>query len=359
MLLEQLSIERLRNLSDVKLHFSQINIIHGDNGSGKTSVLEAIHYLALGRSFRTHLASRVIHYDHDQFILWGKVSRHSIGLQRFRNGDVTIKIDGVKAKKLTELLDFLPVQLITPESFSLLTGGPQQRRQFVDWGVFHDDPNFYPIWNKCKRLLKQRNALLKRKASYKEISYWDRELVSYAQQLSELRQHYINSFNPVLKGIIERFLPDTDVTVGYSQGWDKKSDLTQLLEKNYPRDLALGYTTAGPHKADLKLRCGAVPVADALSRGQLKLLVCALRIAQGVHLHSQVGKQTIYLVDDLSSELDEQKREVLIEQLVETGAQLFLSIIDAKQIKQQTNKYHCRMCHVEQGVITQDITERE
>ena len=359
MLLQQLSIQRLRNLSDVKLEFSQLNIIYGDNGSGKTSVLEAIHYLALGRSFRTHLASRVIHYDHDEFLLWGKVNDHSIGLQRFRNGDVTIKIDGVKAKKLTELLDFLPLQLITPESFSLLTGGPQQRRQFVDWGVFHHDANFFAIWNKCKRLLKQRNSLLKRKASYKEISYWDRELVTYAEQLSELRNRYINSFNPVLKGIIERFLPDTDVTVGYSQGWDKKSDLTQLLEKNYPRYLALGYTTAGPHKADLKLRCGTVPVADALSRGQLKLLVCALRIAQGVHLHSQVGKQTIYLVDDLSSELDGQKREVLIDQLVETGAQLFLSVIDASQIKHQTSKYQCRLFHVKQGVITRDITERE
>jgi len=127
-----------------------------------------------------------------------------------------------------------------------------------------------------------------------------------------------------------------------------------LLEKNYPRDLALGYTTAGPHKADLRLRCGKIPVDDALSRGQLKLLVCALRIAQGVHLNTQVGKQTIYLVDDLSSELDTQKRQVLIDQLVDTNAQLFLSVIDAEQIKQQTNKYQTKMFHVEHGVVTQD-----
>jgi len=354
MLLQQLSIQGLRNLKEVKLEFSQLNIIYGDNGSGKTSVLEAIHYLALGRSFRTHLASRVINYDCDDFIIFGRTQGHAIGLQRFRQGDVTVKIDGQKAKKLTELLDLLPLQLITPESFDLLTGGPKTRRQFVDWGVFHIEKDFYAIWNKCKRLLKQRNALLKRKASYREISYWDRELVQYSHQLSELRNRYINSFNDVLQGIIERFLPDIEITVSYSQGWDKKSDLTQLLEKNYPRDLALGYTTAGPHKADLRLRCGKIPVDDALSRGQLKLLVCALRIAQGVHLNTQVGKQTIYLVDDLSSELDTQKRQVLIDQLVDTNAQLFLSVIDAEQIKQQTNKYQTKMFHVEHGVVTQD-----
>ena len=354
MLLQQLSIQGLRNLKPVKLDFAQLNVIYGDNGSGKTSVLEAIHYLALGRSFRTHLASRVINYDSDDFILFGRTQGHAIGLQRFRQGDVTIKIDGQKAKKLTELLDHLPLQLITPESFDLLTGGPKNRRQFVDWGVFHMEPDFFAIWNRCKRLLKQRNSLLKRKASYKEISYWDRELVQYSQQLSELRNRYINSFNRVLQGIIERFLPDIEITVSYSQGWDKKSDLTQLLEKNYPRDLALGYTTAGPHKADLRLRCGKIPVDDALSRGQLKLLVCALRIAQGVHLNTQVDKQTIYLVDDLSSELDQQKRQVLIDQLVDTNAQLFLSVIDSDQIKQQTSKYQTNMFHVEHGVITQD-----
>lgn len=354
MLLQQLSIQGLRNLKQVKLDFAQLNVIYGDNGSGKTSVLEAIHYLALGRSFRTHLASRVINYDSEDFVLFGRTPAHAIGLQRFRQGDITVKIDGEKAKKLTELLDHLPLQLITPESFDLLTGGPKTRRQFVDWGVFHMEADFMAIWNKCKRLLKQRNSLLKRKASYKEISYWDRELVQYSHQLSELRNSYINSFNSVLQGIIERFLPDIEVTVSYSQGWDKKSDLTQLLEKNYPRDLALGYTTAGPHKADLRLRCGKIPVDDALSRGQLKLLVCALRIAQGVHLNDQVGKQTIYLVDDLSSELDTQKRQVLIEQLVDTNAQLFLSVIDAQSIKQQTSKYQTKMFHVEHGVITQD-----
>ncbi|MDP2560511.1 DNA replication/repair protein RecF [Psychrobium sp. 1_MG-2023] len=354
MLLEQLSIHRLRNLAETKLTFSQLNVIYGDNGSGKTSVLEAIHYLALGRSFRTHLASRVINYEHDDFILWGKASGHSIGLQRFRSGEVQVKIDGEKAKKLTELLEHLPLQLITPDSFNLLTGGPKTRREFVDWGVFHIDDSFYQLWGNCKRLLKQRNSLLKRKASYKEISYWDRELVHNAQQLSELRNQYINSFNPVLQGIIERFLPDTEISINYYQGWDNKSDLTQLLEKNYPRDLTLGYTTAGPHKADLKLRWGKVPVNDALSRGQLKLLVCALRIAQGVHLQSLVNKKTIYLVDDLSSELDEQKRQILIAELVETGAQLFLSVIDKQQIIQQTSQYHTQMFHVEHGVIKQD-----
>ena len=353
MLLEKLNIQGVRNLAPAKLTFTGLNVFAGDNGSGKTSLLEAIHYLGLGRSFRTHLASRVINHDKDELVIWGQTDDHAIGLQRSRKGDIAIKIDGDKVNRLTRLVECLPLQVITPDSFALLTSGPKSRRQFIDWGVFHLEPQFYPVWNNCKRLLRQRNSLLKKKASYREISFWDKELCSYAEQLTSLRKAYIDSFNPVLQGIIDRFLPGVAISSGYTPGWDQKFDLSELLQKNYARDIALGYTVSGPHKADLRLRCGNIPVHEVLSRGQLKLLTCALRIAQGMHLKQQGNKNTIYLVDDLASELDHEKRGLLIDQLVATSAQLFISVIEPTQIAAQIEQYQATLFHVEHGAVKQ------
>ena len=112
MLLNQLSISQLRNLKDVTLDFGPLNVIYGDNGSGKTSVLEAVHYLALGRSFRTHLASRVINHDCDNFLLFGRANKRALGVQRFKNGDVAIKIDGEVAVIESNELYLVSEQLI-------------------------------------------------------------------------------------------------------------------------------------------------------------------------------------------------------------------------------------------------------
>jgi len=143
-----------------------------------------------------------------------------------------------------------------------------------------------------------------------------------------------------------------NVKVSFTRGWDSKTDFAQLLESQYPRDLATGHTVSGPHKADLRLRVGTLPAQDALSRGQLKLLVCALRIAQGKLLKQQIDKHSIYLVDDLPSELDAQHRQLLLKQLVDTGAQVFVTAIEPAAIVDSLHTPPSRMFHVEHGRVT-------
>ncbi len=242
--------------------------------------------------------------------------------------------------------------MITPESFSLLFEGPKSRRQFIDWGAFHADPQFYGAWTNVRRVLKQRNQLLRNGAVYTHIQFWDQEFVRYAEQVTEIRNHYVDSLNGLLKGIIGEFLPSVDVKVSFTRGWDSKTDFAELLENQYSRDLATGHTVSGPHKADLRLRVGNLPAQDALSRGQLKLLVCALRIAQGKLLKQQIDKHSIYLVDDLPSELDAQHRQLLLKQLTDTGAQVFVTAIDPAAIVDSLHTPPNRMFHVEQGRVT-------
>lgn len=357
MSLTRLNIEAFRNIQSAQLMPAPgINLIYGQNGSGKTSILEAIYFLGMGRSFRSHLSQRVINNDDDKLTLFATLNLvrgdSKIGLRRFRSGETEVKIDGEKVKRLSTLAETLPIQVITPESFSLLFEGPKSRRQFIDWGAFHADPQFYTAWVNVRRVLKQRNQLLRNGSSYSNIQFWDQEFVRYAEQVTEIRNHYVDSLNELLKGIIGEFLPSVDVKVSFTRGWDSKTDFTELLENQYSRDLATGHTVSGPHKADLRLRVGTLPAQDALSRGQLKLLVCALRIAQGKLLKQQIDKHSIYLVDDLPSELDAQHRQLLLKQLTDTGAQVFVTAIDPAAIVDSLHTPPGRMFHVEQGRVT-------
>lgn len=357
MSLTRLNIDAFRNIQSAQLSpCAGINLIYGHNGSGKTSVLEAIYFLGMGRSFRCHLSQRVIKNDDDKLTLFATLALprgdSKVGLRRFRSGETEVKIDGEKVKRLSTLAETLPIQVITPESFSLLFEGPKARRQFIDWGAFHADPQFYTAWVNVRRVLKQRNQLLRDNSPYSIVQVWDREFVRYAELVTEIRNRYVDSLNELLKGIIGEFLPSVAVKVSFTRGWDSKTDFAELLENQYSRDLATGHTVSGPHKADLRLRVGTLPAQDALSRGQLKLLVCALRIAQGKLLKQQIDKNSIYLVDDLPSELDAQHRQLLLKQLTDTGAQVFVTAIEPAAIVDSLHIPPGRMFHVEQGCVT-------
>ncbi len=334
-----------------------LNLIYGANGSGKTSILEAAYFLGMGRSFRSHLSQRIINTQHSECTVFGQVffaeELNKIGIRRQRSGNNEIRINGENTKGLAQLTAILPIQIITPESFAILFEGPKARRQFMDWGVFHSQPTFHRLWAATKRLLKQRNALLKSQSSPAMLNPWDKELINLAEQVSSLRNNYIASLNEVLKGIIEQFLPDKNVVVSYYQGWDKTLSYQEVLAKQNQRDRELGYTVSGPHKADLRLKVGNMPAQDALSRGQLKLLVCALRIAQGQLLAQQTGKDSIYLVDDLPSELDAKHRGLLLSQLQLTQAQILVTAIEPSAIIDSLSQPPSKMFHVEQGKVVE------
>ncbi|QSX33695.1 DNA replication/repair protein RecF [Shewanella avicenniae] len=357
MIIQQLQVAHFRNIHSAQLSLGNgLNLIYGHNGSGKTSLLEAIHFLGLGRSFRSHLSQRVIQEGEECLQLFSRLvshdeQQHKLGLRRFRSGDTEVRMDGERIKKLSLLAEALPIQLITPESFALLFEGPKARRQFIDWGAFHSDPNFYLNWMNVRRILKQRNQLLRDKASYQQIAFWDKDFLRYATVVTDIRKHYVDSLNEQLKGIIGGFLPQVEVKVSFTQGWDSKTDFAELLPMQYERDLATGFTVSGPHKADLRLRVGNLPAQDALSRGQLKLLVCALRIAQGKLLKQQLNKNSIYLVDDLPSELDKQHRKLLLQELVDTQAQVFVTAIDPAAISDSLNFPPDRTFRVERGEV--------
>ncbi|CCJ77470.1 DNA recombination and repair protein RecF [Cronobacter muytjensii 530] len=356
MSLSRLLIKDFRNIENADLALSPgFNFLVGANGSGKTSVLEAIYTLGHGRAFRSLQIGRVIRHEQDAFILHGRLQGDerevSVGLTKDRNGDSTVRIDGSDGHKVAELAQLMPMQLITPEGFTLLGGGPKYRRAFLDWGCFHNEPGFFVAWSNLKRLLKQRNAALRQVTRYEQLRPWDRELVPLAEQISQWRANYSEAIAHDMADTCAQFLPEFTLTFSFQRGWEKESDYADVLERGFERDRMLTYTAHGPHKADFRIRADGAPVEDTLSRGQLKLLMCALRLAQGEFLTRESGRRCLYLIDDFASELDDARPPLLAQRLKATQSQVFVSAISAEHILDMTDK-NSKMFAVDQGKIT-------
>ncbi|EYU13561.1 DNA replication and repair protein RecF [Photorhabdus luminescens] len=357
MTLTRLLIRDFRNIAAADLPLATgFNFLVGSNGSGKTSVLEAIYTLGHGRAFRSIQTGRIIRHDCDEFVLHGRLRQQenererSIGLSKNRHGDSKVRIDGSDGCKIAELAKMLPMQLITPEGFTLLNGGPKYRRAFIDWGCFHNEPRFFSAWVNLKRLLKQRNAALRQVTRYSQIRPWDQELAPLANQINQWRGEYVANITQDITDTCKQFLPEFTLSFSFQQGWDKESDYAELLERQFERDRTLTYTASGPHKADLRIRAEGTPVEDMLSRGQLKLLMCALRLAQGEYFTRQSGQQCLYLLDDFASELDTGRRQLLAARLKSTQAQVFVSAINPDQITDMLDG-NSKMFRVENGKI--------
>lgn len=367
MSLRRVSVTAVRNLHPVTFNPSpRINILYGANGSGKTSVLEAIHLLGLARSFRSTRLNPVIQDDQPTCTVFGQVDLleggvSNLGISRDRHGEFSIRIDGQNARSTAQLAEILPLQLINPDSFRLLEGAPKIRRQFLDWGVFHVEPRFLATWQRLQKALRQRNSWL-RHGTIDPASQaaWDRELCLASAEIDDFRRDYIKSLKPVFEQILNELIDLKGLTLSYYRGWDKDRDLMDVLASSLVRDQHLGHTQAGPQRADLRLRLGTHNAADILSRGQQKLVVCALRIAQG-HLVSQARRgQCIYLVDDLPSELDEQHRRALCRLLEELNCQVFITCVDDDLLRDGwQSETPVALFHVEQGHITQTHDHRE
>ncbi|ESC05576.1 recombination protein F [Salmonella enterica subsp. enterica serovar Senftenberg str. 423984-1] len=245
----------------------------------------------------------------------------------------------------------MPMQLITPEGFTLLNGGPKYRRAFLDWGCFHNEAGFFTAWSNLKRLLKQRNAALRQVSRYEQLRPWDKELIPLAEQISTWRAEYSSAIAQDMADTCQQFLPEFSLTFSFQRGWEKETDYADVLERSFERDRMLTYTAHGPHKADFRIRADGAPVEDTLSRGQLKLLMCALRLAQGEFLTRESGRRCLYLIDDFASELDDARRGLLASRLKATQSQVFVSAISAEHVIDMSDE-NSKMFTVEKGKIT-------
>lgn len=365
MLIRRLEITDVRNIRHACLDdIAPVSIFYGMNGSGKTSLLESIHVLSSAKSFRSHKLKPLINNDAQQCVVFAEVAvkgaedmYHPVGVQRNRNGEGLIKINGQSVRSAAQLADALPIQVINSDSFLLLDGGPVIRRQFLDWGVFHVEHQFHGVWKSLQRCLKQRNSLLRHdRIDESSLAVWTLEFIKLSEQLDAFRRAYIEQFKPVFEQCLSKLITLEGLELRYQRGWAKDSGLTEVLAAQNDSEQQQGYTLSGPHRADIKILYQGQLAADILSRGQQKLIVCAMRLAQGYLLSQLTQRQCVYLIDDLPSELDGGHRKALCELLDDLNCQVFISCVDHRDLADcWPHSEKVKLFHVEHGVVTAQI----
>ena len=355
--IKHLTINNVRNLTVNKLELSENeNIIYGKNGSGKTSFLEAISILATGRSFQPVGTQGIINKNSEKLLVYSKFKNNKnievpIGIEK-TNKDFNIKIAGNRVNRISQLAAEIPLQIITPESISLFKGGPIERRKFIDWGLFHVKHDFNSQWKNYNKALQQRNSLIKRnKADLKAINGWNTVMADVGGFITNLREEYIEELTPYLEKYIKTVLPAEKIIIKYKKGW-KDESLLEVLNKSIDQDIKVGFTTKGPHRADFQLLIDNIEPKHFYSRGQIKLLTEAFKLAQVSYLMDKQKKSSVILVDDLPSELDKKNRYKVIELMRSLKAQLFITTIDYALIgKCAKENYKTNIIHIKSGEI--------
>lgn len=520
MYIKRLVINDFRNLQYAELEPSPgFNFICGPNGSGKTSILEAIHYLSLARSFRTSSYQYMIRQGSQRFNIFALLNEDNqptdctLGLSRARGEKPVMRLNSNPVARMVDLIDHICVQIIHPQGVELVTRESEGRRSFIDWGVYYTDPEFKALWLNYRKVLRQRNSLLRREAykrkgygsfaSYpdadpalssmvpqgrpewfspgadsmsagagvsglsagdvlsgnpdltgmstdasaapiegwddgavmgegfvgagaavtgtsggstsafsrflaaaaapqesmalsgatvpasgaaygqgadpaagpaamadamggaplmsgimspaQEISIWDESLAQLSEKITEKRLRYLEDLRVILQEIIGQFLPDFKIRFELNYGWDKSQDLRSLMARNLEKDKALGYTYYGCHRADLRIKNNTISAGATLSRGQLKMLVYALRLAQGMLLKQQTDRACIYLIDDLNSELDDNSQKILLNTLLQCNHQVFISNIQ-QELLFPKHRSEYKIFSLNRGMVTPDQT---
>jgi DNA replication and repair protein RecF len=251
----------------------------------------------------------------------------------------------------SELAGLLPTLLIYPNSYRLLDHGPKIRRQFIDWGLFHVEPSFYSLWKQLNRILKQRNSLIRQGQGYKAVEPWDCEFARISNEINRLRDGYLAKLLPIVVDLLARFVKIDSISFDYYRGWAKDRDLGSTLEQAYPKDLDRGYSYYGPQRADLVIKAADFPAHEVLSRGQQKLLVIAMKLAQGILLREWTDKTCVFLLDDITAELDEKRQKFVISSLKQLKAQVFMTLLDETVLDSLREEMAIQMFHVEHGEV--------
>jgi DNA replication and repair protein RecF len=345
-----LEISNIRNLQSVRLDLNPgFNALCGANGSGKTSFLEALYILGRGTSFRTRDLSRVLRNGAQRFFVSGRLdlSMSTLGVEYQAIG-TQFRIAGQEARGRLELAEHLPLLFISPESQSLVSEGPQQRRRFLDWGVFHVEPGFLPAWRLYQRALRQRNKGL---GSPGVETAWDGELVRAAELITQFRRAYLARLSPYIDLYIQKLIDLENVSLNFTPGWRQDLSYLEALQASLVQDREYGFTRQGPHRAEVILRVGNRLARDTLSRGQQKLLVFVLLLAQVALLNEITTIQPVIMIDELAAELDVTHRERLLLVLAELKAQIFITLTEKRALA-GNEKIPITWFHVEQGRVT-------
>ena len=361
MSLISLALRNIRLYERIHLEPSpHLNLFSGANASGKTTLLEAIHLLGTGRSFRTAQTEQLRKNGSNDLSVTGNLVKADgettrLGLSLGIDGR-RASINGLETKQVSNLARHLPLQVISPDTHYEYQQSAKHRRGILDWGLFHVEPDFPDLWTRYQRILQQRNAALKGRGQNKARHVWDDELVEYGEKLQAARHLQTERLLPYYRHCCHALLGEQhEIDLALGPGWDGQKGFGDSLYRDRERDTARGFTHSGPHRADLLIVLNGQVSKLSASHGQLKLLVVALRLAQIRYLlessGSGSGKGCCLLIDDLAAELDVVHRARLTRYLASLTTQVFVTTTESSLIDREYWPSY-KTFHVEHGIVT-------
>ncbi|EWH09267.1 recombination protein F [Catenovulum agarivorans DS-2] len=365
--ISKLAIHSVRNISNIEISpHAHCNIIVGENGSGKSSLLEAIHLLGFGRSFRKSKTPELIQFGQDKLTVFADcianvqvehLQKLKFGLSKSQSGDSDVRIQGKKAARLSELSSQFPIVAFTCDSFDLVDGSPSVRRKFLDWLVFHvkHQENVASIYRDYARVLEQRNSALRR-GLVEQIRSWNNSFVQLNLQIQQLRSEAVEWLNQAVKNYVDLVNQNrqsqAQISLEYKVGWNQQVDLAELLEKNFQNDLKRKTTSVGVHRDELILKFAADPIKNILSRGECKRYVLSLMFAAEDVIKNHTDKNCIWIVDDIAAELDLNSIRAAFSTNKNNQNQMFFTCIEKDlQLIQQVIDYEHAVFHVKHGKL--------
>ena len=353
MRLTSVDVRDVRNLAHVTLRpASGFNLFYGDNGAGKTSLLESISILSTGKSFRAGKISTIIRGEANHLTVSADIENFDtgvnqrIGIQRGRS-ETLVRIDGESINRISALAMALPCVIVSTSNHELVEGGPAERRSFLDWLLFHVEPEALKLFRRYRHALQQRNAALKQRASDALVTMWHPDLIEAGEAIDAARRRVLDDFSTKMQFVLAEWSDALKPSFTYRSGWPDGMSLEAGLSR-LDQCRRRGITSVGPHRADIAVRSGAQEARYVLSRGQQKLLAAQMKMVQ-IDLYVEHHHHApVVLFDDLPSELDEAARMSVFRYLHEKQAQVFFT-----SVNDVSKDLHCvsGLFHVKQGQI--------
>lgn len=355
-MIEQLFVQNVRGLRETNCPLSPaINVWVGENGAGKTSVLEAISLLSTGRSFVTPRVKSLIQFEEAALTVFARTQQagnsHRLALQISSQGERRIRVDGGSATAQSALSRLLPAVFIVPQMTDLVNGAPGDRRRFLDWGAFHCMGGRASVFAELRRALLQRNTGL-RSGTLTDVDLdgWDFQIAALGEQVHQWRREFVSDLLGCVEKKLAAFNLAIDLSFQYDKGWAQGA-LSDALFESRARDRRSRQTQVGPQRADLVVARDGVRASDVLSRGQCKAVHIALMLGQ-LEVAQAAGMSPILCLDDPGAELDGSFQDAIWETVRSLGCQVLATGIDLARVGMPDEFIECsRVFHVKHGEI--------
>lgn len=364
-MLHKLSLTNFKNYNTLEVEFSpKINCITGDNGEGKTNILDAIYYLSFCKSFFSSTDALTVKHNENFFIIQGEYEINGepeLIYCGFESGKrKRFKRNKKEYDRMSDHIGLLPLVMASPHDTSLIIGGSDERRKFIDGIICQFDHDYLYHYQSYQRVLAQRNHMLREASNYSPVDndmlqIYDEQLAYSGTVIYEKRKSFIASFEPFFQKYFSTISQDKEqVALNYISSLDN-ADLLQTLTANHAIDIATRYTNFGVHKDDLELKMGEQLIRKTGSQGQQKTYLIALKLAQFEYIRQQCQTMPILLLDDIFDKLDDKRVSQIVRIVAQNNfGQIFITDTSRDRINnilQQIEQPHCHF-HLSNGILT-------